>query len=114
MTLMTRRKVRVAIDTSAQGVRRLADGAVVVRLRYDLPDGLTMGGVRFHRVESEEVPECEHTTARLRFVVLFDSTGAPIARVPPTGVDSVGDRSMIGTAGIPLCAYLRRGPQGPR
>ena len=107
---MNNGRALVSLDTT--GVEALGGGRARVHLRYALgtpieaPSPGSGAPVRIFTLESIEVTECEHDTARAMSAVLFDSAGHSLG--PATNRPGAAPPSMIGNAGPRLCAYLRQ------
>lgn len=108
LTLRNNGRALVSLDTAT--VEALDGGRARVHLRYafDTPiEAPQPGGgapVRIFALESAEVTDCEHGTARATSAVLFDSAGQSLG--PATNRPGSEPPSMVGDVGPRLCAYL--------
>lgn len=96
----------VAVDTTEMTAQPDGDARVHILYVFAAPQAIPgRPGVVFRAIESKEVTECAKATSHPSTAILFDSAGKELARASsPPGPQGAG---MIGSAGGPLCAYLR-------
>ena len=104
----------MSIDTSR--IEAAAGSEAFVWIRYDFAEAIPLqpdsGGppIGAYVVEGYFLSDCARSTARTLRVLLRDSTGRELLRVPRRRGEVIPN--FLGGGGPALCEYLRRRPAG--